>query len=75
MAYEGATAQLTNPAKCSMMFGKACPEIVQEGVRAALQVQLSTFEEKYLGLPTPEGRMSKDKCQNWQAHLTKRIIA
>lgn len=75
MAYEGATAQLTNPAKCSMMFGKACPEIVQEGVRAALQVQLSTFEEKYLGLPTPEGRMSKGKCQNWQAHLTKRIIA
>ena len=57
------------------MFGKACPQNVQEKVRDALQVLLSTFEEKYLGLPTPEGRMSKGKCQNLQARLTKRIIA
>ena len=35
---------------------------------------MSTFEEKYLGLPTPGGRMSKGKFQNLQARLTKRII-
>lgn len=73
--YESATGQLINPTKCSIMFGKSCPQNQQESVRDSLQVQLSTFEEKYLGLPTPEGRMSKGKCQNLQARLTKRIIA
>ncbi|XP_073351694.1 uncharacterized protein [Aegilops tauschii subsp. strangulata] len=73
--YEGATGQLINPAKCSIMFGRACSENDQNSVRAELQVQLSTFEEKYLGLPTPDGRMSKGKCQNLQARLTKRMIA
>lgn len=36
--------------------------------------QLRTFEEKYLGLPIPEGRLSREKCQNLQARLTKTII-
>ena len=31
------------------------------------------FEEKYLGLPTPEGRMRKGKFQNLQVKLMKRI--
>lgn len=74
MAYEGATGQLINPAECSKMFRKACTEIVQEELHAALQVQLSSFEEKYLGLPILEGRMSKAKCQKLQTHLTKSII-
>jgi hypothetical protein len=32
------------------------------------------FEEKYLGLPTPEGRMHKGKFQNLQSKLSKRLI-
>ena len=31
------------------------------------------FEEKYLGLPTPEGRMHKGRFQNLQVKLMKRI--
>ena len=32
------------------------------------------FEDKYLGLPTPDGRMSKGKFQNLQAKLLKRLM-
>lgn len=48
--------------------------MVQEQVREALNVTSLVFEEKYLGLPTPEGRMSKGRFQNLQASLTKRLI-
>lgn len=37
-------------------------------------VTILTFEEKYLGLPTPEGRMSKGRFQNLQMSMTKRLI-
>jgi hypothetical protein len=46
----------------------------QEEIRSALSVQVNQFEEKYLGLPTPEGGMSRSKFDNFQAKLAKRII-
>jgi hypothetical protein len=57
------------------LFGNSCSAINQEKVRTVLHVDLATFEEKYLGLPTPDGRMNKGKFQNLQSHLLKRIIA
>ena len=39
-----------------------------------LQVQTVGFDDKYLGLPTPSGRMSKGKFQNLQEQLTKWIL-
>ena len=39
-----------------------------------LHVSTSCFEEKYVGLPTPKGRMPKGKFQNLQTSLTKRLI-
>ena len=72
--YGAATGQSLNYDKCSMFFGTSCPSTVQEEVRQVLQVQSLVFEEKYLGLPTPEGRMSKGKFQNLQTSLTKRLI-
>lgn len=39
-----------------------------------MQIQGQEFEAKYLGLPTPEGRMHKGKFQNLQERLTKRIL-
>jgi hypothetical protein len=56
------------------MFGNSCPEGVKIAVRASLQVQEEAFEDKYLGLPTPEGRMHRDRFQNLQGRLTKRIL-
>jgi hypothetical protein len=39
-----------------------------------LDVTSLVFEEKYLGLPTPDGRMTWGKLQNLQAQLTKRLL-
>ena len=73
--YGQATGQLINPEKCSIFFGETCPIRVQEDIKTVLGVSREKFEAKYLGLPTPDGRMSKGKCKNSQARLTRRIIA
>ena len=57
------------------MFGILCPAMMQDVVRDILHIGTVTFEEKYLGLPTPEGRMSRGKFQNMQSRLLKWIIA
>ncbi|XP_010236635.1 uncharacterized protein LOC104584175 [Brachypodium distachyon] len=57
--YERGTGQLINPAKCSMFFGKSCPEETKHEMRNTLQVVEVDFESKYLGLPTPEGRVNR----------------
>jgi hypothetical protein len=72
--YATTTGQLINLSKCSMLFGEACPETIKEMIRSDLGVTSLFFEEKYLGLPTPDGRMSHGKLQNLQAQLTKRLL-
>ena len=72
--YERVTGQCSNPDKCSALFGPSCVVDIQDSIRAVLHTGVSTFEEKYLGLPTPEGRMSKGKFQNLQTSLTKRLV-
>lgn len=72
--YGNATGQSLNFDKCSILFGPACPFVNQEEVRQVLNVTSLVFEEKYLGLPTPDGRMSKGRFQNLQMSLTKRLI-
>jgi hypothetical protein len=69
-----ATGQLINRAKCSVIFCDSCPEERKIAVKAALQVQEDAFEDKYLGLPTPAGRMHRGRFQNLQGRLTKRIL-
>jgi hypothetical protein len=54
--YEKSTGQLINPTKCSILFGADCMQANQERVKQILQIGRTTMEEKYLGLPTPEGR-------------------
>jgi hypothetical protein len=71
--YEKCTCQLINPAKCSMMFGLLCTEERKENALRVLNVSCTTREEKYLGLPTPEGRMNKDKFKSTKEHLVKRL--
>ena len=46
----------------------------QQEVRDALNIPSSGFEERYLGLPTPDGRISQGKFQNLQTQLVKRLI-
>jgi hypothetical protein len=39
------------------MVGRSCPDATVNVVKDILQVETPAFESKYLGLPTPEGRM------------------
>ena len=68
------TGQLINPKKCYVMFGTLCSYEVKDSVRGALQIENEAFDEKYLGLPTPEGRMKKDKFQPIKARFGKRFL-
>jgi hypothetical protein len=72
--YSRSTGQLINPNKCYIYFGQACEENVKAQAKSILQVTAETFETKYLGLPTPEGRMSKGKFQSLQGKLAKRVL-
>jgi hypothetical protein len=62
--YEKRTGQLINLAKCSIMFGSGCSEENKEKVKGILKVKNVVQEEKYLGLPTPEGRMNKNSFKS-----------
>jgi hypothetical protein len=73
-SYAAATGQLINESKCSILFSSGCSAEAQEGVRAALNVQKPEFEDKYLGLPTPDGRMNRGKFDELQAKLVKRLM-
>jgi hypothetical protein len=72
--YASSTGQLINPNKCSIMFGNSCSLESRTAVKEALQVTQETFEAKYLGLPTPEGRMNAGKFQSLQAKLAKCLV-
>lgn len=74
--FQNCTGQLLSPNKCSLLFSEKCPVDTQTGIREVLDVANSTFESKYMGLPTPEGRMKDEdfqpimerfmkRCSNW----------
>ena len=67
------TGQLLNPSKCLIMFNKKGIEDAQNQVKYILGVELSSFEPKYSGLPTPSGRMKKDRFQSLEERLSKRL--
>ena len=71
--YTRSTGQLINPDKCSILFGTGCPQDARTEVRGVLQLQKEAFETKYLGLPTPEGRMKRDQFQPLSTHFGKRM--
>jgi hypothetical protein len=60
-AYEEATGQMLSPGKCSLLLGNKCTEEVGKQTMELLNVQNASFEEKYLGLPVPDGRMKNGK--------------
>jgi hypothetical protein len=56
------------------MFGNSCPSERRVEVKGILEVTQETFETKYLGLPTPDGRMNSGKFQSLQAKLAKCLV-
>jgi hypothetical protein len=71
--YEHGTGQLINLAKCSIMFGKNCESADKERVKEILRVAHIAEDEKYLGLPTPQGRLSKERFKTTKEWLAKRF--
>jgi hypothetical protein len=72
--YATSMGQLINPGKCSILFGESCPADTRAVIKETLQVTQEAFESKYLGLPTPEGRMTKGKFQSLQAKMAQYLI-
>jgi hypothetical protein len=72
--YDTCTRQLINPSKCSIMFSASCPQQVQTDIHSILHVEQHGFEPKYLGLPTPDGRIHRGRFDNLQARLSKRLF-
>lgn len=55
------------------MFGRACLAENQAMVSTTLNVVCAGFEERYLGLPVPEGRMKNDRFQSLKDKYAKRL--
>ncbi|WVZ51469.1 hypothetical protein U9M48_002614 [Paspalum notatum var. saurae] len=73
--YERGTGQLINRAKCSILFKRKDDTTAQDQVKRILRVELDAFEPKYLGLPTPSGRMKGMQFQPLREKLQKRLSA
>jgi hypothetical protein len=69
LSYEKSTGQLLNPTKSSILLGQHCSEEMSKNVAAILKVENTILDEKYLGLPIPEGRMKNDKFQSTKDRL------
>ncbi|WVZ52945.1 hypothetical protein U9M48_003943, partial [Paspalum notatum var. saurae] len=70
-----APGQLINRAKCSILFKRKDDTTEQDQVKRILRVELDAFEPKYLGLPTPSGRMKGVQFQPLREKLQKRLSA
>ncbi|KAM0911874.1 hypothetical protein ACQ4PT_013166 [Festuca glaucescens] len=71
--FQRCTEQLLSTNKCSVLFSQVCPSQTQDEIKATLNVVSFTFEEKYLGLPTPEGRMKVEQFQPIMVRFSKRL--
>jgi hypothetical protein len=70
--YEKGTGQLLSPTKCSIMLGQNCSEEDGEAVASILNVGSMNLEEKYLGLPIPEGQIKDGKLKSTKEKLQKK---
>jgi hypothetical protein len=68
--YEKSTCELVNLGK--MLYGNNCVDEVQKSIQGVLKYETKCFEEKYLGLPVPEGRMKNGKLHPFKENFVKR---
>lgn len=71
--YKRGTSQLLSPDKCLIMFGKSCSMENQVSTMAILKIIAEGFEDKYLGLPVPQGRMKAGRFQSTKERVLKRL--
>ena len=70
--FQKCTGQLLSSSKCSLLFSEVCPTGTRERIKTTLGVISEAFESKYLGLPTPEGRMKEEQFQPIMERFGKR---
>jgi len=66
--------QLINYEKCLVLFNKGQDVQVINMVNNQLGIHRETFEAKYLGLPTPEGRLKVDRFDALSDRLMKGAV-
>ena len=71
--FERASGQQVSKQKCALLFGPHCSEVVQENIMSILRTVHASFDDKYLGLPVPEGRMKCGRFQGTMEKLGKRL--
>lgn len=73
--FQRCIGQLLSPAKCSLLVCDGCAAERVEEVCAILGVQHAEFEAKYLGLPTPYGRMHHGVFQPLEERYVKCMVS
>jgi hypothetical protein len=73
--FERCTGQLLSPSKCSMLVREGRDDEQTQQVRGILGVERIDFEEKYLGLPTPRGRIKRGVFQPLEQRFFKGMTA
>ena len=69
--YEKGAGQLLSTDKCSIMFGKKCSMENQVSIMVILNIAAKGFEDKYLELPVPQGRMKAGIFQSTKEKALK----
>jgi hypothetical protein len=72
-AVERGTCQMLSANRCPLLFSDNCHVATQDEVRQILEVSGQSFEDKYLGYPTLEGRMNKGKFQPSKNSSVKKV--
>ena len=75
LRFQAGTGQLLSQAKCSLLTRDTLDTDIQEQIRQVLGVERVDFEAKYLGLPTPDGTLKKDRFMPIKERLTKRVAS
>jgi hypothetical protein len=70
---EKCTGQQLSPTKCSILLGNKVTEDDGAATMAVLNIAKADFEEKYLGLPVPEGRMKNGQFQPTKDRASKQM--
>lgn len=73
--FERCTGQLISPGKCALLVREGRDNVQTQQVREVLGLERVEFEEKYLGLPTPKGRLKRGMFQPLEQRFFKRMTA
>jgi hypothetical protein len=58
--FERSSGQKLSPSKCSLLIPEGADSAMELEVRQILGIERACFDENYLGLPLPMGRLKSD---------------